>query len=323
MKTVFFNFAPHLGDLLISRGLANALARDKGERSVTCTYLTDWDIYEYLQSPNFEIRYSPDKKDYDIPVVHNRMTLYKNYLDGTRFQYVYEPSEDFVREVEDTIERQIEDGIFDGITKTYNLHMQFNVVYLGYYLEKNYGIPAEGYRFEERDGKFYLNQDNVVYRNGIIPYMAGILGIEPIFTDFIIFPRMVYKKTNRVLLIPDSRHLVNLSNQYWDLAKSFFQSKGFEVNTARYGKDYSNIKELADIIRVHDIIVVNDSFPYHLAWTLEKNIILKEKFGVLSEWTHRDSLFHKRGRTYSIPPAPLYEEDYVYKLDEALCEFMT
>lgn len=316
-KTVFFNFAPHLGDLLISRGLAEALYREKGEKSVSCTYLTDPDIYNHLQSPNFEIRYSKDKKDYDIPVIHDGIKIAKIYLGGTSFQYIYEPTAEFLNELHDTFNRQTEDGIFEGISKIYSLHMQFNVIYLGYWLQQQYGVKAEGYTFTEKDGKFYLNVDSVFCNDGIIPHFGKILGVNPQFKDFILTTAEPVR-TNTVLFLNGSRHKDNLSNQYWELAEQFFRSKGYSVQAGEYGKNYHSLEELITLIKNNRIIVTNDSFPYHVAWTLEKEIILKEKLGVLSEWTHRDYQFDINGKTYSIPPAPVFEEGYVDHLDKAL-----
>lgn len=316
MSRVFFNFAPHLGDLLISRGMAEALYREKGERSVTCTYLTDLDIYNHLQTPNFEIRYSKDKKDYDIPVIHDGIKLEKVYLGGTSFQYIYEPTPEFLNDLERTFRKQLNDGVFDGISKIYSLHMQFNVIYLGYWLQ-HFGVKAEGYTFTEKDGKYYLNVDSVFYEDGIVPHFGKVLGITPQFKDFTL-TKAEPVKTNTVLFLNGSRHTVNLSNQHWELAKQFFESKGYSVQVGEYGKNYHTLKQLIALIKNNRIIVTNDSFPYHVAWTLEKEIILKEKLGVLSEWTHRDYQFDTNGKTYSIPPAPVFEEGYVDHLNKAL-----
>lgn len=317
MSKVFFNFAPHLGDLLISRGMAEALYREKGEQSVTCTYLTDLDIYNHLQTPNFQIRYSKDKQDYDIPVIHDGIKIDKVYLGGTSFQYIYEPTLGFLNQLHHTFQNQMMDGVFDGIDKIYSLHMQFNVIYLGYYLEKHYGIKAEGYTFKEKDGKFYLNVDSVFCENGIIPHFGKVLGITPQFQDFVLTTAKPVK-TNTVLFLTGSRHKDNLSNQYWELAEQFFSKEGYTVTIGEYGETYHTLQELIELISNNRIILTNDSFPYHVAWTLEKEIILKEKLGVLSEWTHKDELFESRGKTYSIPPAPVFEEGYVQHLSDAL-----
>ena len=316
MTTVFINFAPHLGDLFITRGIAEGLMREKGERSISCTYLTDPDIYSHLQSPNLEIRYSKDKKDYDIPVIHGGIDIAKHYIGGNVFQYVYTPTADFLNELHQTFEAQLKDGIFEGVEKIYSLHMQFNVIYLGYYLEKHYGIKAEGYTFQEVEGKFHL-VGSVFCKDGILQHFGEILGITPQFKDFVIAPNEPVI-SNTVLFLTGSRHTDNLSNQYWQLAEDYFTKRGFIVEVGEYGKTYHTLDELIKLINSNRIIVTNDSFPYHVAWSLEKEIILKEKLGVLAEWTHKDEFFDSKGKTYSIPPAPLFEEGYIHHLNQAL-----
>lgn len=312
MSKVFLNFKPFLGDLYLMRGVARALRIERGEDSMVITHLKDEGLQEFFSNKYFDVQVIPDLPPFTIKPVNNQnVELEKRLVSDKQFMYVYNPNPLYIQRLEKVIDENID--VFENITKTYTVHYQFEIAYIGYYLEKKYGIENIGFKLEQVGDRFILPQ-RIWNPNGILALISNLIKVD---IDQSYFSTSLFNKVkdDTILLLPASRNENLLSNQYWGLAEKLLKLKGYTVNKAVFNEDYFSFEELMDLIKRHRIIMCNDSFPYHVAWSQYKAIILLEKAGFNSEWKHEP---YSTNKVYSIPSSPMYEEEFVHQLNKAI-----